>query len=177
MIDAGDDGDDDVELDEQGNPAHGIEVGQRVNVSVRVPFTEEKKMAIVLAASTCHVLGKAVLPYAQAWLPEMLELLSFLQSDVRENAARALPDLLHVISDTWPAPSGKWERGRFSDAKPLSPQLMEVSAPVMRSLIDLVKEDRELEAAICAVEALGASRWRADGSERHSFFPPLLTLL
>ncbi len=142
-------------VDEDGNPAYGApQVGEKMNVSVRVPFLEEKKMAIVLVAKMGRVLGKVFAPHVEKLLPKMIELCCFLQSGVRENAVRALPDLLHVVSDAFPPQHGKWERGKFNNERPLSRQVINVLKPVCVTLLDVIKEDRDLEVVICAVEAL-----------------------
>jgi hypothetical protein len=111
-------------------------------------------MAITALAAFGRVLGKLFAPYVEKLLPQMIELCQYLNSQIRENAVRALPDMLHVVHDSFPSPGGKWERGKFNGEKPLSRQVHNINTPVMRTLLDVAKEDRDLEVVICAIEAI-----------------------
>jgi hypothetical protein len=128
--------------------------GEKVNFSVQIPFVEEKKTAIVLIAALSQVLGKHMAAYVEKFLPKLIELCDFIHSDIREAAVTALPSMMHIINDAFPNPAGKWEKGKFSNVRPLTQQCSVLLGPVMGPILDVAREDRSPEAVCCAIEAM-----------------------
>ena len=144
---------DDDDDDEEGQDPSGMPV----SLSVHQPIIEEKRSAIILVGSLALAMGKHMAMYVEKFLPKIIELLDYLHPDVRATAVKALPSMIHVVSDAFPSPGGpKFERGKFSNERPLSKQLMMLLPAVITSICAIIEEDRNDEAVVCAVEALEA---------------------
>ncbi len=146
LVEAGDDG-------EEGGE-EGFTEGDKVNFSFRIPFVEEKKVAVMLVGSLGLALGKSMAGVVEQFMPELLELCDYMHADIRQQAVKALPAMVHIVNDTWPSPAGKWERGKFSNERPLNKNVLLILKPVIDVILAMIREDRDGEAVTCAVEAL-----------------------
>ena len=146
LVEAGDD-------DEEGGDGNFTE-GDKINFAFRMPFVEEKRTAITLLASLANSLGKHMVGHIERILPELLELCDYMHADVRQSAIKALPSFVHIVYDTFPSPGGKWERGKFSNERPLNQNVRNLLPAVLQVLVEVIKDDRDLESMICAVESL-----------------------
>jgi hypothetical protein len=154
LVEDDDEEGDDDEGGEGGEGGLGVQEGDSINFAVRVPFVEEKKMAIVLVASLGLSLGKHMASYLDKFLPHLLELCDFMHADIRAQAVKALPAMVHIIHDTFPSQGGKWERGKFSNERPLDRNVLLLLKHVMDVTLTMIAEDRNDEPVTCAVEAL-----------------------
>ncbi len=146
--------DEEDEEDGEGGRDIGVKKGDKIDFAVRVPFVEEKKVAIMLVASLGMSLGKHMSTYLDKFLPHLLELCDFMHADIRSQAVKALPAMVHVIHDTFPSPGGKWERGKFGNERPLDRNVLLLLKHVMDVVLTIIAEDRNDEPVTCAVETL-----------------------
>lgn len=143
-----------VEAGDDESDADAV-AGKPVNFGFRMPIIEEKKTAITLVGALGNALGQHMSTLVDQFLPELLELCDYPHQEIRQTAVKALPAMVHIVNETWPNPLGpKWERGKFSNVRPLVKNVNLLLKPVLDTMLSMVKEDRDSEAIACTLEAL-----------------------
>lgn len=163
-------GDEEGDDDDDGED---FEEGDQVTFSFRTPFIEEKKSVIGLVRVLSEKLGKALGLYIEKFLPLLLPLVTYQHGEVRNEAVKALPSVLHIVNDLFG--QGKWERGKFQAQKPLAKQvgvMTDVMMKVMtffglkagcfsffsflssQELIQVLKDERDADVVTTAVESI-----------------------
>ncbi len=145
LVEAGNEGDDDDE-DAEGRP---------IKLGFRTPVIEEKKTAIALVGALGQALGQHMSVVVDQILPDLLRLCDYPHQEIRQSAVKALPAMVHIVNETWPNPAGpKWERGKFSNVRPLTKNVNLLLKPVLDTMLCIIREDRDGEAIACTLEAM-----------------------